>query len=116
MDYAPIQAFLVGRCGKTIRQSAMTSFEELNLLSDGHARREQEKWERLRWRVFMDWAISPNLKNRPKTPQDIVRFPWEKEVAPEVKSVEPLTENEIQQLSRIFGIDREKISNNGQDK
>lgn len=59
----------------------------------------------------MDWMISPNLKRRPNTPQDVVRFPWEKEVAPEVHNVDPLTEDEIQQLSKIFGIDRENISN-----
>ena len=78
---------------------------------EGHSRTQQEKWERTRWEVFMGWAVSPNLKHRPRTPQDVIRFPWEKETATEVKEVEPLTENEIQELGKIFGINREKISN-----
>lgn len=114
MDYAPIEAFLVGRCGKTMTQAAMTSLREYELLMEGHSRREQERWERTRWEVFMEWAISPNLKRRPRTPQDVIRFPWEKEDTADVREVEPLTENEIEQLSKIFGIDRDKISN-GQD-
>lgn len=114
MDYAPIQAFLVGRCGRTITQSALTSLKEYELLLEGHSRKEQEEWERVRWEVFMAWAISPNLKRRPRSPHDLIRFPWEKEDSTEVKEVEPLTENEIEQLSKIFGINRENISN-GQD-
>jgi hypothetical protein len=111
MDYAPIEAFLVGRCGKTLVQSALTSLHEYELLVEGHSKKEQEKWERLRWEVFMGWAISPKLKRRPNTPQDVIRFPWEKDTTTEVKDIEPITENEIEQLSKIFGIDREKISN-----
>lgn len=111
MDYAPIEAFLIGRCGKTITQSALTSLKEYELLLEGHSRTQQEKWERTRWEVFMGWAVSPNLKHRPRTPQDVIRFPWEKETVTEAKEVEPLTENEIQELGKIFGINREKISN-----
>lgn len=113
MDYTPIRAFLVGRCGKTLKEAALTSLEEYKLLADGHNCREQEEWERVRWRVFMEWSISPNLKRRPRKPQDVIRFPWEKETSTDVKEVEPLTENEIQQLSKIFGIARNNISNNG---
>lgn len=111
MDYTPIEVFLVGRCGKSIKQAAMTSKEEYDLLVEGHNAREREEWERLRWRVFMDWSISPNLKRRPHTPQDVVRFPWEKEKAAEVKEYEPLTEAEIESLCNIFNIQREKVTN-----
>lgn len=82
---------------------------------EGQNRKMQEEWERTRWMVFMEWSISPNLKRRPKTPQDVVRFPWEKETTTEVKEVEPLTESEIGKLCEIFNIDRDKVSN-GQDK
>lgn len=82
---------------------------------EGQNRKMQEEWERTRWMVFMEWSISPNLKRRPKTPQDVVRFPWEKETTTEVKEVEPLTECEIGKLCEIFNIDRDKVSN-GQDK
>lgn len=115
MDYAPIQAFLVGRCGKSLRDAALTSLQEYELLIEGHNRREQEEWERVRWRVYMEWGISPNLKRRPRTPQDVIRFPWEKESAADVKEIEPLTEQEIQGLCEIFKIDRDKMTN-GQDK
>ena len=111
MDYEPIQAFLVGRCGKGVREAALTSFEEYSLLAEGHAKREQEEWERLRWSVFMQWAISPNLKRRPQSPQDVVRFAWENEKANDVKNIEPLTETEIQGLCDLFNIKRENISN-----
>lgn len=114
MDYAPIQAFLVGRCGKTVKESALTSLVEYELLVEGHTRKEQERWERMRWQVFMDWMTNPNLKRRPKQPQDIIRFPWEKEETKAV-NVEPLTEQEIQGLCEIFKIDRKKVRN-GQDK
>ena len=111
MDYAPMEAFLVGRSGKGLKEAALTSYHEFELLLEGFTQREQEKWERTRWQVFMEWAISPNLKRRPRTPQDVIRFPWEKDKVAEVKDIEPLTEEEIQQLSKIFGIDREQISN-----
>lgn len=111
MDYAPIEAFLVGRCGKTLREAALTSLKEYELLVEGHSRVQQEKWERTRWEVFMGWAVSPNLKRRPRTPQDVIRFPWEKESASEVVNVEPITEAEIAGLCEIFKIKREDISN-----
>lgn len=88
----------------------MTSYREYLLLSEGHAKSEQEQWERLRWQVYMEWAVSPNLKKRPRTPQDVIRFPWEKE-QPVTREVEPLTEEEIQKIGRIFNIERKDISN-----
>lgn len=111
MDYEPIESFLVGRCGKGVREAALTSFEEFELLAEGHRMREREEWERTRWMVFMEWSISPNLKRRPHTPQDVIRFPWEKETTTDVKDVEPLTENEIQRLCDMFKIERKDISN-----
>ena len=111
MDYAPIQAFLVGRCRKTIKEAALTSLEEFNLLAEGFTQGQQEEWERARWRVYMDWAVSPHLKRRPRTPQDVVRFPWEENKAAEVRNYEPLTEAEINKISKIFNIERKHISN-----
>jgi hypothetical protein len=110
MDYAPIQAFLVGRCGKSIVQAAKTSYEEYELLIEAHRAKDREKWERLRWRIYMDWRISPNLKERPKKPQDIMLFPWEKETA-EAHDIEPLTESEVLGLCEIFKIKREDVNN-----
>jgi hypothetical protein len=109
MDYAPIQAFLVGRCGKTIVQAALTSYEEFVLLADGKAAEEHAEWERLRWRVFMDWKINPNLKRRPNTVHDVVRFPWEEIKSAEAEHYEPLTDEELKGLCEIFKIKREDI-------
>ncbi len=112
MDYAPIQAFLVGRCGRTIREAAQTPYAEYLLLVEGRNEAEKGDWEKLRWMAYMHWRIAPNLKQRPKTPQDIITFPWEKGGnTPAVKEMEPITETEIKKLSEIFGIDREKFSN-----
>jgi hypothetical protein len=111
MDYTPIESFLVGRCRKTLKEAALTSLEEYELLAEGHNKAEQEEWERTRWMVFMQWSISPNLKRRPHAPIDVIRFPWEKETTTEVKEIEPLTENEIMKLCDIFKIDRKDISN-----
>ena len=108
MDYTPIQAFLVGRCGKSIVQAAKTSYEEFLLLAEGKAEEDHAEWERLRWQVFMDWAISPNLKRRPETVHDIARFPWEDQKT-EVQNYEPLTDDELQGLCEIFKIKREDI-------
>ena len=110
MDYAPIEAFLVGRCGKSVRDAALTSYEEFVLRAEGHSKAEHEKWERMRWQVYMDWAISPNLKRRPSRPEDVVRFPWEETRRAEVNA-EPLTEDEITRISEIFKIERKHISN-----
>lgn len=111
MDYTPIESFLVGKCRKTLKEAALTSLEEYELLVEGHNKAEQEEWERTRWMVFMQWSISPNLKRRPHTPIDVIRFPWEKETTADVKEIEPLTENEIMKLCDIFKIDRKDISN-----
>ena len=110
MDYAPIQAFLVGRCRRTIKEAALTSLEEFNLLAEGFTQNQRETWERERWKVYMDWAISPNLKRRPRTPQDVVRFPWEIEQTAEALHYEPLTEAEINKISKIFNIERKHIN------
>lgn len=114
MDYTPIEAFLVGRCGRTVREAAMTSLVEYNLLVEGYNVRMQDEWEKLRWQAYMQWSISPNLKQRPRTPQDIIRFPWEKDKVSDI-TIEPLTEGEIGKLCDIFKIERNNISN-GQDK
>jgi hypothetical protein len=111
MDYAPVRAFLVGRCGKTLKEAAMTSAEEYNLLAEGHMRAQQEEWERLRWCAFMEWKISPSLKRRPNKPQDLILFPWEKKETSEVKNYEPMTEDDLMNISKIFGIKREEINN-----
>lgn len=93
----------------------MTSLREYELRVEGHTKKEQGDWERARWQVFMQYAIAPNLKRRPHSPQEVLRFPWEKPEVQEMKNVEPLTEKEIEGLCKLFNLDRNKVVN-GQDK
>lgn len=99
----------------SVREAAMTSLREYELRVEGHTKKEQEEWEKLRWQAFMNYAIAPNLKHRPHSPQEMLRFPWEKPEVHEVKNIEPLTEKEIEGLCKLFNLDRNKVVN-GQDK
>lgn len=69
----------MGRCGMTQAQAARTSFTEFLLRRRGAEEAEHERWEIARWSAWHAYNLSPFLKpaNRPKTPQDIVTFPWE---------------------------------------
>lgn len=61
----------------TQRQAGMASAEEFHIRLSEYERREQHEWERARW---VAWSIfSPFVgKNKPRTPQQWVKFPWEK--------------------------------------
>lgn len=98
MDYAPVEAFLVGQCGMTQRQAALTSVGEYLQRRDGYEKAQQLEWERCRW---MAWGIfSPFVgKNRPRTPQQWVRFPWEcGQSAPMIR----ISESDEMTLNDIF--------------
>jgi hypothetical protein len=60
----------------TQRQAALTSVGEYLQRREGFEKSQQLEWERCRW---MAWSIfSPFIsKNRPRTPQQWVKFPWE---------------------------------------
>lgn len=93
----------------------MASLREYELRMEGHNKKQQEEWEQLRWQAFMNWTIAPNLKRRPHSPQELMRFPWEKAETKSVQDVQPLTEGEIEGLCKLFKLDRSKVTN-GQDK
>jgi hypothetical protein len=99
----------------TAQQAGWCSMDEYKLRAEGKAEEERHEWERARWQVFMQYAIAPNLKRRPHSPQEVLRFPWEKPEVQEMKNVEPLTEKEIEGLCKLFNLDRNKVVN-GQDK
>lgn len=105
MDYAPIEAFLVGRCGKTRYEAGWVSVEEYMMLRDGLEKEQRERWEIARWQMFMVMQMHPMIKaqNKPKRVEDWVRFPWEAE--DKVKDVPErigVTEEEVNELERIF--------------
>ena len=89
---------MVGYCGMTQRQAAWTSVGEYLQRREAYERQQQLEWERCRW---MAWSIfSPFVgKNRPRTPAQWVKFPWEhSKSAPMIK----INESQIMTLNDIF--------------
>ena len=101
VDYAPIEEFLVGVCGKTEREAMYTSFREVEMLEKGRQEYMKMYWEIARWEQFMQVSISPNIKpgNKPHTPQAMLRFPWERQA--ETRAPEPLTLEQRESLDSI---------------
>ena len=104
MDYAPIEAFLVGRCGMTVEQAGWATAREYELRRKGYDEAEQEKWERARWKMFLAMQMQPFVKShsKPKTPQAWIRFPWEKKVGEVTKEDCLVREDEVAQLNRLL--------------
>ena len=105
VDYAPIEEFLVGVCGKTEREAMYTSFREVEMLEKGRQEVMKLHWEIARWEQFMQVSISPNIKpgSKPHTPQAMLRFPWERQMM-EVKVPDRLTEEQKVGLTEIKGM------------
>ena len=60
----------------TQRQAAWTSVGEYMQRREAYEKQQQLEWERSRWIAYS--IFSPFLgKNKPRTPQQWVRFPWE---------------------------------------
>lgn len=79
MDYGEIEAFLIGHCGKTQKEAALTTFNEYRLLMQGEAERNRTAWEVARWCVWWEFQLSPNIKPelKPREMADISVFSWE---------------------------------------
>ena len=105
-DYEPIEAFLVGRCGKSEREAALVSRHEYELLAKGVERGLQERMEIARWIVFHIYSQNPYIKPpRAKSPQSYLRFPWEEPTEDEVEQVATdcrVSEAEAAILDKIF--------------
>lgn len=58
------------------KQAAWTSVGEYLQRREAYDRKQQLEWERSRWIAYS--IFSPFLgKNKPRTPQQWVKFPWE---------------------------------------
>lgn len=105
-DYAPIEAFLVGRCGKSEREAALTTRREYDLLVEGKAEEARARMEELRWLAFRIYKQNPYiLPPRAQTAQEFFRFPWEEPKAEEVQqkvAACTVTEDEAAILNKIF--------------
>lgn len=102
-----VEAFLIGRCGRTERQAALTGYHEYVRLREGKERELQEQYEVARWICFNMMMLSPNIKdfNKPKTLRSYAPFPWEQmtaEEAEEAKAKCGVSEEEAAELNRIF--------------
>lgn len=89
---------MVGYCGMTQRQAALTSVGEYLQRREGWEKQQQLEWEKCRW---VAWGVfSPFVgKNRPRTPDQWVKFPWEQKHKPtpmiEINESETMTLNDI---------------------
>ena len=102
-----MEAFLIGRCGRTEREAALTGYHEYVRLREGKERELQEQYEIARWVCFNMMTLSPNIKpfNKPKTVQAYARFPWERptvEEAEEMKRKCGVSEEEAEALNKMF--------------
>lgn len=79
LDYADIEAFLVGRCGKSEEEAGWVSMRQYILLREAAEQDERRKWERARWQMFLALQMNPYVKQKPSTPALWVPFSWEKD-------------------------------------
>ena len=116
-----VEAFLVGRCGRTEREAALTGYHEYLRLREGKERELQEQYEVARWICYNMMCLSPNIKpyNKPKTLTAYARFPWERPTVEEMKEMEAkcgVSPEEAAILNRIFGYDEHRETEEEQVK
>lgn len=97
----------MGRCGKTLREAALTPYLEYLLLVDGKVEEMHQNWEIARWMAWQQVLLSPDIKpaQKPHTPKAFMTFPWEKPDAGEIERMKEdsvVTESEAIELTKIF--------------
>lgn len=93
----------------TQRQAAWTSVGEYQQRLKAYEKQQQQEWERSRWMAFS--IFSPFLgKNRPRTPQQWVKFPWEQH---QVKPMIHIDESQEIMLNNIFNQFNTRKKQNG---
>lgn len=105
-DYGPIEAFLVGRCGKSEREAGLVSFHEYQLLLDGKEEEDRERRMLARWIAFRIYEMNPYIKPpRAVTEKSYYRFGWEEMTEEEAKEAAArciVTEEDNEKLNEIF--------------
>ena len=100
---------MIGHCGMTERQAAMTSVREFQQRVNGYKEKQQLEWERARWTAFS--IFSPFVKNGPRTPKQWMRFPWEQmDVAKAVK-IDSNQEDILNKLYKDFMSAKNQVKN-----
>ena len=90
----------------TLKQAALTSMWEFNLRRKGWDKKERDEWEKARWIAWQGWLHAPFVKNGPKSPSALFRFPDEAltsdNIAPEDCHVSPEIEEALNELYKDF--------------
>lgn len=90
----------------TMKQAAMTPLPEFHLKLIGWEKKERQEWERARWIAWQGWLHAPFVKNGPKTPSALLRFPDEAvdmdSVTPEDCHITPEAEQVLNALYEDF--------------
>jgi hypothetical protein len=69
---------------------------------EGKQEEERLSWEKARWQCFIMMRMHPYMKQKPNTPQEWIRFPWEQE-HPDLEQVDcKVSEDEQERLKDIF--------------
>lgn len=79
VDYARIEAFLCGYGRKTEKESACTSFSEYRHLVGQYEQERRDAWELARWTEWRQEITNPYIKQKPRTPHEVLPFPWDAE-------------------------------------
>ena len=92
---------MVGQCGMTQHQAALTSAGEYMQRREAYEKHQQLEWERCRWAAWS--IISPFLgKNKPKTPAQWVRFPWENKPQSQMVEISEFQSNTLDDIFKDF--------------
>lgn len=68
----------MGRCGKTEREAALTSWTEYRHLVRGKDDEQRSEWERTRWLAWRLSIVHYKKGMAPGSAKDYWPFPWEK--------------------------------------
>lgn len=83
------------------RQAAWVSVGEYIQWREAYEKQQQLEWERCRWMAYS--IFSPFLgKNKPKTPAQWVRFPWEQKKKANVIHIDEKQEQALNDLFKHF--------------
>lgn len=82
---------------------------------EGKEQEERLEWERARWMKFLDMQLNPNIKKaqKPRSPQEWIRFPWERQTEMKPPKRLKVTKKQQAALQKIFDKVRES---NGKDR
>lgn len=103
-----LETIAYGRLKLSKREFLKSTMREFNNRLRGHFKsieeQDQKDWERTRWQTHYLALVSGNFKKgqAPKTPQDIILFPWEKAVVKKAYTKEEI-QKQREDILKAFG-------------